>query len=229
MESKYTIGYLYLMYGIIKIIVGVSVMAVPAKYLVNVPVLNKLVSVDKDDTLAGRMYEYIFTLFGVFTLLNGLSLLEYLPQYLIHFFEMQYTEYAVFLVLGTILIVFYSLVLYTSLPISKSKESYTHYKIFGLGGGISFLVMPLLWETLQVVLPAFHRLPAEQKSMVVITFTVVAAIVADIVYNYVRKNHIGASDVIPSPYLNGAKEIKKIGSNATANIVQHSQPLLNPN
>jgi len=120
MDSKYIIGCVYILYGLLKIALGISVMTVPAQVLKKVPVLRDIITNKDDNTLAGHLYEYVLLVFGVFSLLNGLSLLQLLPSHLIRLFEMQYTEYLVFITLGLILTIFYILVLYTPLPISKT-------------------------------------------------------------------------------------------------------------
>ena len=115
-----------------------------------------------------------------------------------------------------ILTVFYSLVLFTSLPIPKKKDSYNEYKLYGIGGGLSFLIMPVLWELTSYILPAFHRLSMEEKSICVIGFTIILTIVAGIIYKYMKRRKIKAEDVIPRQYVEGAKTVKN-GLNVVKN------------
>jgi hypothetical protein len=208
LELKHLIGVLYLLYGILKIAIGVCVMSLPRETTLKLPIVKIFAKKDDDHTVSGILYELVLTAFGVFTLVNGLAILDVLPHHTAVYFENKYTEYIVFIVLGTILTVFYSLVLFTSLPIPKKKESYNEYKLYGIGGGLSFLIMPVLWEVTSYLLPAFHRLSMEEKSICVIGFTIILTIIAGIIYKYMKRRKIKARDVIPRQYVEGAQTIK---------------------
>ena len=216
LELKHLIGILYLLYGILKIVIGYCVIALPRETVLKLPIVRLFAKKHDDHTISGILYELVLTAFGVFTLVNGLAILDVLPHHTAVYFENKYTEYIVFLILGTILIVFYSLVLFTSLPIPKKKESYNEYRLYGIGGGISFLIIPVLWELTLYLLPAFHRLRMEEKSICVLGFIIILAIVADIVRGYMKRRKIKAQDVIPNQYVEGAQTIKN-GVNVVKN------------
>ena len=204
------IGIVYILYGLLKITIGICVMTFPPDVLEKIPVVSAFAQKHEDETLAGRLYEYVFIAFGIFTALNGLALLSVLPHALTMFFEAKMTEYAVFIVLGLILTVFYSLVLFTNLPIEKRKVDYKHYAIFGIGSGLAFLCMPLFWELMAYAIPAFKRLSIQRRSMLVISLSIVIVVIADIVYSFAKKNDIHPTDVVPPAYV------------ITLNKVQHT-------
>jgi uncharacterized membrane protein len=197
METKYILGTLYILYAIVKITVGLSLFILPLNVISNTPVLNLFTKEAADKTFAGRFYEYILLLFGVFTLFNGLALFDLLSPSLIRYFESEHTEYIVFITLGTLLTVFYSLVLYTNLPISKNKAYYDHYKLLGLIGGISFLVMPIIWEIIAFVVPAFRALSREGRAIFVISSIIITVIIGELIYTYFKRSKKHVQDVLP--------------------------------
>lgn len=211
MNSKYIIGILYLLYAIVKISSGLAIMFLPLEIIDKTPILNIFVKEAADKTFAGRMYEYVLLAFGVFSLFEGLALLDQLSPKLTVLLESKWTEYTVFILLGIILTVFYSLVLYTDLPISKNKTDNDHYKILGLGGGISFLVMPLIWEFMGHTIPAFERLSQEMKATVIVAIAIIAAIIGELIYKYLELKKKTITQILPPNYqqnIQTAEEVK---------------------
>jgi hypothetical protein len=197
MNTKYFIGILYILYALVKIIIGSCLFLLPLNTISKTPVLNIFTKEAADTTLAGRMYEYVLFAFGIFSLFEGLALLDQLPPALTIYFESKWTEYTVFIILGTILTVFYSLVLYTRLPISKNTIDTDHYKLLGFFAGISFLCMPLLWEFIAYTVPAFRNLSFEARSIFVIGFAIIVAICADLIHTYLKRKKESVSQVLP--------------------------------
>ena len=213
MEYKYILGILYLLYAIIKITVGVALMFLPLDIIAKTPILKIFIKETSDKTLAGRFYEYILLIFGIFSLIEGLALLDILPFYIAHYFESKWVEYIVFIILGLILTVFYSLVLYTDLPISKNKTDNQHYKIFGLGGGLSFLIMPLIWEAVARIVPSFDSLSRDIKAAIIVGIVIVFTIIGDLIYVYLHKKDKTVVQVLPQNYqqnIQAAEEVKTI-------------------
>ena len=216
MEYKYILGILYLLYAIIKITVGLALMFLPFDIIAKTPVLKIFIKETSDKTLAGRFYEYVLLIFGIFSLVEGLALLDILPFYIAKYFESKWVEYIVFIVLGLLLTVFYILVLYTDLPISKNKTDNQHYKIFGLGGGLSFLIMPLIWEAFAYIVPAFDTLSREIKAAIIVGIVIVLTIIVDLIYVYLHKKEKTIVQVLPQNYqqnIQAVEEVKQILSN----------------
>jgi len=195
-KRKYIIGLIYIFYAIVKITIGLCLFTLPVSKIATIPVINLFAKEAADKTLAGRFYEYVLFLFGIFSLFEGLSLLELLPEHISSTFESKYIEYIVFTLLGGSLLLFYYLVLYTNVPISKNSEDNDHYKLLGLLTGVSFLVMPVISELFAYLIPAFGRLSFESKSAFVIGFLIVLLIIGELIYTYLKKRHETVSQVV---------------------------------
>lgn len=179
-DFKTILGIVYIIYGLIKVLVGIALFNVPKDVLLKkFPFIKNLTSPEEDDTISGKMYEYVFIIFGLFTFFNGMSLVRLLPQTLINFFEYKRTEYTVFITLGILLTVFYSLVLFTKTNIPKREDQTMYYKFYGLGGGIFFLLMPFILESI----PLFNNLSIETRSITVLSMMLVIFGIANWFYN----------------------------------------------
>jgi uncharacterized membrane protein len=210
--GKEILGMIYIIYAIVKITVGISLMVLPISTISTMPVLKAFVKEIADTTFAGRFYEYILLLFGVFSLFNGLALLDLLSPAMTRYFEAQWTEYAVFITLGIALVLFYSLVLYTNIPISKNRENYDHYKLLGLFSGVTFLVMPLIWEFIGYAVPAFNQLSVENRSAAIVGTVIIISIVGELIYIYLKRHNKTVLQVIPQNYADNiqtAEDIKQ--------------------
>lgn len=183
-DFKTVLGIVYIIYGLIKVLVGIALFNVPKDVLLKkFPFIKNVTSPEQDETVSGKMYEYVLVIFGLFTFFNGMSLVRLLPHVLINFFEYKWTEYTVFITLGLLLTTFYSLVLFTKTKIPKRKDQNMYYKFYGLGGGIFFLLMPVILETVSRGLPVFNKLSTEVKSMTVLTTILTVFGIANWFYN----------------------------------------------
>jgi len=179
-DFKILLGIVYIIYGLIKVLVGIALFNVPKDVLLKkFPIIKNFTSPEEDDTISGKMYEYIFIIFGLFTFFNGMSLIRLLPKTLIKFFEYKWTEYTVFITLGLLSTIFYSLVLFTKTKIPKREDQTTYYKFYGLGGGIFLLLTPFILESV----PVFNKLSMEMKSMTVLTAMLIVFGIANWFYN----------------------------------------------
>jgi len=197
------IAILYIFYGITKLVIGLSVMTLPLEIIKKTPILNLFAKESEDKTLAGTMYEYILILFGVYTIVHGFAMLHLFSQSFHDFIELKQTQYSIFIIIGLVLTIFYLLVLYTKLPISKDLEKYKdHYKLLGLGAGISFLIMPVLWEFIEYTYPAFMKLSKEEQSAFIIGSVILLAIIIELIYSYIKRKNIPITTrtIIPSDY-----------------------------
>ena len=129
-------------------------------------------------------------IFGIYTIIFGLALFNLYPNKYREFLENKYTEYFVFIIIGLLLTVFYTLVLYTNLPISKDMKYQQHYKLLGLIGGLSFLVMPFFWELLAFINPVLHNMSSEMRSLTILGGSIIFVILLGFIYMYVKKNKI---------------------------------------
>jgi len=183
-DFKTILGIVYIIYGLIKVLVGIALFNVPKDVLLKkFPFIRNVTSPEEDDTISGKLYEYVLIIFGLFTFFNGMSLVRLLPRMLINFFEYKGTEYTVFTILGLLLTTFYSLVLFTKTKIPKREDQTMYYKYYGLGGGIFFLLMPFILESVSRGLPVFNNLSIEIKSMTVLTTILIVFGIANWFYN----------------------------------------------
>jgi hypothetical protein len=87
MNSRYIIGSLFLFYGIVKVTIILCLKLLPEDKIKKIPILNIFASASSDKTLAGEFYEYVLFLYAIYSLFEGLALLDQLPLHLIHFIE----------------------------------------------------------------------------------------------------------------------------------------------
>lgn len=156
------LGIIFIIYGVVKISLVLSLVFIPPAIetkLSRIEGLNLLVS--GDDTLAGKMYEYVLLTFAIFSIIHGLALLNTFPIHFRHFIEQKSFQYPFYIFLGLWLFIFYAFVLYTSVPIHKKESEMHNYKIYAYMGGLSFLLVPLLWEIIEYYNPYIQHLREE--------------------------------------------------------------------
>ena len=133
----YIIGTILLLFGIVKITIGFLNMFPPRNLN---PKLKKLLS--NDNTPAGQVMEFVLLLFGVYTLIHGLSMFGLLG----HSFEQVISHpLSALIIVGGLaltLIVFYGMVVFTNLKIRKLEgpAENIRYELLGLGGGLFMLI-----------------------------------------------------------------------------------------
>jgi len=173
---------IYILYGVIKIVIGFIVMYMTPEEISKIPGLSILSKEAADKTLAGKVYEIVLMAFGVFTIIHGLLIFGFFPSWFVIGFEQKIVQYGVFFVLGAIMTIFYCLVLYTSLPIDKKTEDNDHYFTLGLIGGIGFLLSPVIWELIEYSSPYFKQLSLEKQNLLIIATIVIITVIAQIIY-----------------------------------------------
>jgi len=178
---------IYILYGVVKIAIGLVIMIVKPEQIQNIPLLNMLTKEAADKTLAGSMYEFVLMAFGVVTILHGLTIFSLLPSWFEEFFVSKVVQYTILTIFGLIMSIFYSLVLYTDVKIDKNSEYNDHYLLLGLVGGITFLLMPLIWELIEYVSPFFKNLPVEQQNMAIIASIIIIIAIFEIIYILYKK------------------------------------------
>ena len=182
MELRVGIGLLYLTYGLLKVSIAMSILFLPESITGKIPFI-RTINKSNDDTAAGKVYEYVFLIFGLYTILAGLSFLHILSPLLRRYIEMCRTEYYVVWILGLTLIIFYALVLYSDLPIPHRSDKRDNYLVFGIGTGVSFICFPILWETAKYYYPFYKDLRIEQKSMIAVGLAIVMMGTIDAIYS----------------------------------------------
>ena len=180
----------YILYGIFKIIISIGILFIPLNTIESTPIVNYFNSTFSDKTTAGVYYDYVISIFGVYTILTGLALLNCFSPVMNNFFENKYNIYYIYTIFGLSLLIFYLLVLYTDLPISKNLDTNkTQYEVYCYSGGLSFLALPLFWYYFIYVDPIYKNIPAKFKTIIIITVTIILTLTAETIYHKYYKNN----------------------------------------
>jgi uncharacterized membrane protein len=143
-------GALLLIYGIFKVVAVSCALSLSAGHkewiIQNVPGASLIFG--HDETLAGLFVDYILLAFSSFTILHGLSMMHALKRIpaLEALIDSRITQYSVYGLLGAVTVLFYSLVLFTKVPIPKHEENRRAYWINMFLVGVSLLLVPLACE-----------------------------------------------------------------------------------
>ena len=136
---KIALGIILLIYGITKLIVGSMALLLPEdkrQRYQDHPLLKYFITMDS--TLAGKVLEVVLVIFAFYTIFDGLTFLgigNYVDQAL---------SVKLFTALGSFLVIFYSIVVYTSQSfISKDQSHWRTYRFAGIGAGLMFLMSAL--------------------------------------------------------------------------------------
>lgn len=179
---NYVVGYSLIIYAVLKAIVCILDLIPPKYFPFKIPFLTH------DTSVAGLVLVISFLIFAVYTFLHGLGILHILSPTLNSLFTNYFTSYVVYMILTIILTVFYSLVLFTNLPISKNIEHKSSYEIIGLCGGISFFCSILILEV-------YRNIINKKRSALIIILLpcifIFILIIVIITYNslYNKNNH----------------------------------------
>ena len=176
------LGIFELLYGISKITVALLLFFLPYKYIKEIPIVRKFFPKESDKTLAGKMYEYILIIVGIYSIISALIIFKMIPNI---FINRELFGFFLLIFLGIFLTIFYYLVLYTDLPISKNNDNRKYYLLLGLIGGIIMISIPIIIAIIYYSIPIFKKLdPVAKSSILLVTFIVVSS---SIEYVYTRK------------------------------------------
>lgn len=133
MNLENIIGLIVLIYGLIK--VGISILKVlPKEYD------DKFKYIKHDRTTAGYVLDGLLFIFGIYAILHGLRLMDHLHPSHTEILKNIHITVAIYTLVGLFMLVFYSIILYTNIPITKDEQQRTTYELLGLGGGFTFLL-----------------------------------------------------------------------------------------
>lgn len=185
------IGVGLILYGLVKCLVGASVLFLPVSTLEKLssyPVLNQVITPDK--SYASLYLEVFLILFGLYSLANGLIRLNVIKDGAIkEFIQLDEFTYVFNAICGLCLAVFFYLVLYTDLNISKNHHEYEKYKTIGFCGGLIFLITVFvsyisqeikLWNSLTDAI-YYNKMAFFSNMLLIIIFSIV---VIKIYYDY---------------------------------------------
>lgn len=198
----YFLGFIMIMYGIIKVSIGCLALFMPSKqreWTANHPQLKYVIA--KDTTLAAQVIEVALIIFGIYSFMNALDLLKIYPMAFLNTRMFLYTFYTL---IGILLIIFYSLVIYTNLPIPKVKTEISRYKLIGLIGGMLFLIMTPLYIVVHQIQDHSFRTAFVTKGLVTwsalfcVAFLVAATVVItiDVYKTHTKHKPVNIRDLV---------------------------------
>lgn len=180
----------YIIYGMLKIAIGLLILLLPTEIIVKIPIFNYFADVISDKTLAGHFYDYILCFFGAYTIIYGLSLLNMFSQNVTDFIDNKTLIYTIYYIFGIIILIFYSLVLFTDVPISKDlKKHKLHYQIYGFVGGISFMLIPILWQAIIFLHPIYKQLSQDTQLIIISVAIIIISFISNIIYTNITKTN----------------------------------------
>ena len=129
----------FIIYGLVKVSVSVIALLMSKQSkekCATIPVVKDFIN--DDESFAGLSIHGVLFVFGVFTLLHGFTLLKMFPESMTNFMESNWTHCILNGLIGLFMIIVFSLVLFTKVPVSKDPKYLKSYQLVGLGGGILF-------------------------------------------------------------------------------------------
>ena len=192
------IGILELLFGLFKVAIIFCLFFVPEKYTKDIPVLNRILVNGSDNTLAGHLYEYVLLIIGIYSILSALTIFGVIPEW---FIDQQLIEFVVFTGLGALMVVFYSLVLYTNLPISKNVNNYHYYFLLGLLGGITLIAIPIILQSIYYIVPVFHQLHSSVKTIIILVAFIIITLIIEYTYYLYKTNNPTIQVLLNSSYI----------------------------
>jgi|APGre2960657423_1045063.scaffolds.fasta_scaffold18846_1 hypothetical protein len=177
------IGIVFLIYGFAKIAMVTSLIFIPPEIKKRLALIEGFdFFVSLDDTLAGHMYEYILLVFAVFSIIHGLALLGVFRESFHDVIERKSFQYPFYIALGLWMMIFYISVIYTNIPIEKDMQYVRNYKIYCYLGGLSFLLVPFIWEAIEYFNPKLYRMRQDTQLMYMTLLMLVAIFIIFLVY-----------------------------------------------
>lgn len=136
--KRVVIGLIALLYGIMKLCIGIIQFVIPKSLRAQLST-NKYIGkvIDPNPTMSDAVIDIGLIIFGVYSIVTGLHMLQVIDAAFIH---SRTFIYAFYLIMGMSITTFYYILLYTDLPIPKNDKDTVKYTIAGLGGGLVFLL-----------------------------------------------------------------------------------------
>ena len=183
------LGFVYLVLGISKVALAVGFIVAPEE-IKKVPVVGNFAKPNKDYTAAGMVYEFVYLALAFFAVLLALSMYGVFPVAVTRVLQNKRWEYAMLAFLGFFMTIFYALVLFTDIGISKDERNTEYYRFWGFLGGIAIVVIPIIAEALKLFTPLFRSMSLNLQSAIILGVGIVVYAVATAVFLYVHANSI---------------------------------------
>ncbi len=192
------IGLILIFYGLFKLSIGLTTLLSTEYFKNYIRSFNKHIKliISKDETISGKMIEITFIIFGVYSLLHGLDKLNLINKKIKDLIDSRKTIYLLYGLIGIFLTFFYSLVVYTDLPINKNKNEINRYKLIGIISGLSFLIMlPIILIVHEIIDKRFIYSHLSLISLILI-FVIVYLMIETLKDTQTKKNNNIKTDLI---------------------------------
>ena len=176
------IGLIVLFYGVVKVLIS-FLKALPQEYDDMFPFIKH------DRTTAGYVLDAILFVFGVYAILHGLRLMEHLHPSHVETLNNIHITVAIYTICGVFMLVFYSIVLYTNVPVTKDDNESTTYKLLGLGGGFTFLLSVCALLTWHIYFENIS-FPIIQKSHSILFLIALTIVLTYINIVFIRQHYV---------------------------------------
>lgn len=140
---------LLVVYGLLKLIMGILALTLPVKYregVQHIKVVRDFITMDV--TTAGKFIDISIIMFATYSVIKGLVIVKAVKHRSLKtfVFDPKYT-YLLYGVLGIVLLLFYIMIVYSNwneiIGISKDNNRTYTYKLSGIGSGLVFLLTVL--------------------------------------------------------------------------------------
>jgi len=192
------------LYGLFKLVLGILALTLTLEYrekLQSIIIIKDFITLDL--TAAGRFIDFTIIIFALYSIIRGLVIAKTLKakslKYIITNPRYIYILYGV---LGLVLLLFYSMIVYTNwndiLGISKKDERINTYKLSGIGSGIVFLITMIAIYFLNT----HKKLKIKEVLflivvMTILVMTLIEIIAATLLVDAEKKNEIITMVMIP--------------------------------
>lgn len=144
-SSDKVMGILFICYACFKAIVSVLNFALPTRVLKKLHTTILANALTDDKTYAGRAFDVVLLVYAVYSMVHGLTLLGYLHPHVSNMWKVYF-----YLILGMFLVIYYSIVIGTNVPITKSETEYGTYTLY--------LMVGLLFMMTATLVPYYGRI-----------------------------------------------------------------------
>ena len=174
------LGLFAVIFGTYRLVTSLLALSLPPRHA------KQFQIIPEDATMAGRFLEFCVVVFSVYMVLNGLHTIGYIRGNSI--FSHESTKYIAYVSIATVLIAFYSIVVFTNWKIDKVSANAKSYRLDGLGAGVWYLLFMFCM---------IFAVSAWKKRWTALPFAGVAIVVVASVAGYIEVLKVSSSVFLP--------------------------------
>lgn len=138
------VGIWFLIYGVLKIVVSILALTLPSATQLRLKHTPLGLFITGDKTSAGTAFDIALLFYACYSILHGLNLMGFVIPIATAMFRSLVFKATVYIVVGAFLIIYYGLVLYSNVAISKEPTEYHTYETYILIGIVFLLTAGLI-------------------------------------------------------------------------------------